>query len=102
MIATVLETTFTVAFCGFAPGFGYMTGLPPELAVPRRESPRTRVPPGAFGLAGEHAGVYPRASPGGWQLLGIAVDVTLWDADRTPPALLAPGTTVRIVDGGVS
>jgi len=87
---------YTVAFCGFAPGFGYLTGLPAELQVPRRPSPRTAVPAGSVGVAGEFTGVYPRRSPGGWQLLG-RTDAVLWDADRDPPALLAPGTGVRFV-----
>ena len=87
---------YTVAFCGFAPGFGYLTGLPEELHVPRRDSPRTAVAAGAVGIAGEFAGVYPRRSPGGWQLLG-RTDAVLWDPDRDPPALLAPGTRVRFV-----
>jgi KipI family sensor histidine kinase inhibitor len=81
-------------FCGFAPGFAYLTGLPPELHVPRRETPRTRVPAGAVGLAGPFAGAYPRASPGGWQLVG-RTDAVLFDVDRDPPALLAPGIRVR-------
>jgi KipI family sensor histidine kinase inhibitor len=85
---------YTVAFCGFAPGFGYLTGLPAELQVPRRDTPRTAVDAGAVGIAGEFAGVYPRRSPGGWQLLG-RTDAVLWDPDRDPPALLAPGTRVR-------
>jgi KipI family sensor histidine kinase inhibitor len=87
---------YTVAFCGFAPGFGYLTGLPAELQVPRRPTPRTAVDAGAVGIAGEFAGVYPRRSPGGWQLLG-RTDAVLWDADRDPPALLTPGTRVRFV-----
>ena len=87
---------YTVAFCGFAPGFGYLTGLPAELQVPRRDSPRTAVAAGAVGIAGEFTGVYPRRSPGGWQLLG-RTDAVLWDADRDPPALLAPGTRVRFL-----
>jgi KipI family sensor histidine kinase inhibitor len=85
---------YTVAFCGFAPGFGYLTGLPAELHVPRRATPRTAVPAGSVGIAGEYAGVYPRRSPGGWRLLG-RTGALLWDADRDPPALLAPGTRVR-------
>lgn len=85
---------YTVAFCGFAPGFAYLTGLPAELQVPRRATPRTAVEAGAVGIAGEFAGVYPRRSPGGWQLLG-RTGAVLWDADRDPPALLAPGTRVR-------
>ncbi len=87
---------YTVAFSGFAPGFGYLTGLPAELHVARRETPRTAVPAGAVGIAGEFAGVYPRRSPGGWQLLG-RTDAVLWDADRDPPALLSPGTRVRFL-----
>ncbi|MEW2621809.1 allophanate hydrolase subunit 1 [Streptomyces sp. NPDC048106] len=89
-------TEFTVAFCGFAPGFGYLTGLPARYHVPRRATPRTAVPPGAVALAGAYAGVYPRTSPGGWQLIG-ATDTVLWDHTREPAALLAPGTRVRFV-----
>jgi 5-oxoprolinase (ATP-hydrolysing) subunit B len=86
--------TYTVAFCGFAPGFGYLRGLDPALQVPRRGSPRTVVPTGSVAIAGEFAGVYPRASPGGWQLLG-RTDTVLWDLARTPPALFVPGVRVR-------
>ncbi|MGY1435531.1 5-oxoprolinase subunit B family protein [Streptomyces reniochalinae] len=89
--------TFRVAFCGFAPGFGYLTGLDERYHVPRRADPRTRVPAGAVGLAGPYTGVYPRSSPGGWQLIGTAPETVLWDADRTPAALLTPGTRVRFV-----
>jgi KipI family sensor histidine kinase inhibitor len=85
---------YTVAFCGFAPGFAYLTGLDPALRVARLAEPRTSVAPGAVGVAGEFAGVYPRASPGGWRLLG-RTDARLWDAARTPPALLTPGTPAR-------
>ena len=85
---------YTVAFTGFAPGFGYLTGLPPELRQPRLETPRTRVPAGAVGVAGEFTGVYPRESPGGWRLLGHT-SATLFDPHATPPALLAPGDRVR-------
>lgn len=88
------ESPWSVAFTGFAPGFAYLTGGDPALHVARREVPRTRVPAGAVGLAGEFSGVYPRASPGGWQLLG-RTDLPVWDADREPPALLRPGTRVR-------
>ncbi|MFB7599327.1 allophanate hydrolase subunit 1 [Streptomyces sp. NPDC056160] len=90
--------TFRVAFCGFAPGFGYLTGLPAALHVPRRDTPRTRVPAGAVGLAGPYTAVYPRATPGGWQLIGTMPDpARLWDLARDEPALLTPGTRVRFV-----
>jgi KipI family sensor histidine kinase inhibitor len=85
---------YRVAFCGFAPGFGYLTGLPEELSVPRLETPRTRVPAGSVGLAGAYTGVYPTASPGGWLLIGHT-DAALFDVDNDPPALLTPGTSVR-------
>jgi KipI family sensor histidine kinase inhibitor len=102
-VAAVVEalTTaeLTVAFGGFAPGFGYLSGLPDELHVPRRATPRTRVPAGSVALAGPFAGVYPQASPGGWQLVG-RTDAVLFDVDRDPPALLVPGTAVRFRDVG--
>lgn len=94
LVATLTSTGLMVAFVGFAPGFAYLTGLPPELHVPRRATPRTRVPAGAVGLAGPFAGAYPRASPGGWQLVG-RTDAVLFDVDRDPPALLVPGARVR-------
>jgi KipI family sensor histidine kinase inhibitor len=84
------------AFGGFAPGFAYLAGLDPRLHVPRRETPRTRVPAGSVAIAGEWAAVYPRSSPGGWRLLG-RTDVVLFDPERAPPALLQPGTRVRFV-----
>ncbi|MFJ5710364.1 allophanate hydrolase subunit 1 [Streptomyces sp. NPDC093105] len=87
---------FRVAFCGFAPGFGYLTGLGARYEVPRRATPRTAVPAGAVALAGPYTGVYPRSSPGGWQLIG-STDVVLWDTGREPAALLSPGTRVRFV-----
>jgi 5-oxoprolinase (ATP-hydrolysing) subunit B len=85
---------YVVAFCGFAPGFAYLTGLDPALHVPRLPQPRTRVPAGSVGIAGEFTGVYPRASPGGWRLLGHT-DADLWALERDPPALLVPGSRVR-------
>jgi KipI family sensor histidine kinase inhibitor len=94
LVARHSAATYTVAFCGFAPGFAYLTGLDPALVVPRLAQPRTTVPAGAVGIAGEFTGVYPRSSPGGWRLLG-GTGADLWDATRTPPALLTPGTTVR-------
>lgn len=90
-------TAFVGAFCGFAPGFTYLTGLPEDLAVPRLDSPRPRVPPGSVGLAGTWCGVYPSASPGGWRLIG-RTDAALWDATAPQPALVAPGTRVRFRD----
>jgi len=87
---------YRVAFCGFAPGFGYLSGLPAHLAVPRRATPRTAVPAGRVALAGTWTGVYPRSSPGGWQLIG-RTDAVLWDAGRAQPALLTPGARVRFV-----
>jgi KipI family sensor histidine kinase inhibitor len=87
---------YAVAFCGFAPGFAYLRGLDPALYVARLAEPRTRVPAGSVGIAGEFTGVYPRASPGGWRLLG-RTDAPLWELDRSPPALLVAGTRVRFV-----
>ena len=90
---------WTVAFCGFAPGFGYLTGASGRWDVPRRSSPRTTVPRGSVALAGEFSAVYPRASPGGWQLIG-RTELAVFDLRRDPPALLRPGTSVRFVDVG--
>ncbi|MEW1963059.1 urea amidolyase family protein [Microbacterium sp. NPDC077644] len=91
-----LAADWQVAFSGFAPGFGYVVSSDPLFDVPRRSSPRTRVPAGSVALAGAFTGVYPRESPGGWQLIG-RTDAVMWDIDRDPPALLAPGTSVRFV-----
>ncbi len=96
-VATHTGTDFVVAFCGFVPGFAYCTGLPPGLEVPRLDSPRPRVPAGAVAVAGELTGVYPRASPGGWRLLG-RTSASLWDPAAAEPALLAPGRRVRFVE----
>ncbi|GAA4338444.1 allophanate hydrolase subunit 1 [Klenkia terrae] len=90
-------TVWTVAFCGFAPGFGYATAGDGDWAIPRRSSPRTRVPAGSVALAGEFSSVYPRESPGGWQLLG-RTDLAMFDVDRDPAALLRPGVRVRFRD----
>lgn len=84
------------AFCGFAPGFAYLAGLPAALAVPRLSTPRPRLVAGSVALADRWCGVYPTASPGGWRVVGHT-DAVLWDVDRDPPALLAPGTRVRFV-----
>jgi KipI family sensor histidine kinase inhibitor len=88
------EPEYTVAFTGFAPGFGYLSGLPERLQQSRLDTPRTRVPAGSVGVAGEFTGVYPRSSPGGWRLLGHT-EAVLFDAGTDPPALLAPGDRVR-------
>ena len=85
------------AFCGFAPGFAYRTGVDRSLWVPRRKSPRTRVPAGAVALADEYTAVYPRESPGGWRIIGHT-ETPVWDLDADPPTLLAPGTRVRFVE----
>ena len=91
---------WTVAFCGFAPGFGYLTADEGDWSIPRRKSPRTKVPPGSVALAGEFSGVYPRESPGGWQLIG-RTGLAVFELDRDPPALLAPRTRVRFVEADV-
>ncbi|RIJ67010.1 allophanate hydrolase subunit 1 [Nakamurella silvestris] len=88
---------WTVAFVGFAPGFGYLTSQDWDLEVPRLARPRTSVPAGAVALAGRYSGVYPRASPGGWQLLGTTAR-RMWDTTAEHPALLTPGTRVRFRD----
>ena len=90
------RTELVSAFCGFAPGFAYLSGLPGELAVPRLGTPRREVPAGSVGVADRWCGIYPTASPGGWRLLGHTA-ATLWDASSDTPALLAPGTRVRLV-----
>lgn len=90
-------SVWQVAFTGFAPGFAYLSGGDPVFNVPRRASPRTRIPAGSVGLAGTFSAVYPRATPGGWQLIGTT-DVPMWDLTRTPPALLQPGQRVQFVD----
>ena len=94
LVAWHQRLTWRVAFVGFAPGFGYLVpdGDWPE--VPRRTDPRTRVPAGSVAVAGRYSGVYPGASPGGWQLLGHT-DLRVWDIRQEPPALLVPGARVR-------
>ena len=87
---------YTVAFCGFAPGFAYLTGLPAELRLPRHPTPRTSVPAGTVAIAAEYSAVYPRSSPGGWHLLGTTT-MSLFDPRRDPPALLVPGMRIRFV-----
>ncbi|MCW2655205.1 MAG: hypothetical protein QOE41_5025 [Mycobacterium sp.] len=94
VVAAHSGTPWRVGFSGFSPGFAYLVGGDPRLEVPRRADPRTRVPAGSIGLAGEFSGVYPRESPGGWQLIGHT-DAVLWDIDRPEPALLTPGMSVQ-------
>ena len=97
VVRTHLAGEYVVAFAGFAPGFAYIAGGDPRLQVPRRATPRTRVPAGSVALASEFTGIYPRQGPGGWQLLGHT-DLVLWDLNRTPPALLTAGTRVRFIE----
>jgi KipI family sensor histidine kinase inhibitor len=94
VVAAHTAAPMRVGFGGFAPGFGYLVGGDERLHVPRRAEPRTRVPAGSVGLAGEFSGVYPRESPGGWQLIGHT-NAVLWDVERDPPALLTPGLWVQ-------
>jgi KipI family sensor histidine kinase inhibitor len=97
VIAAHTATPWRVGFGGFAPGFAYLVGGDERLNVPRQSEPRTKVPAGSVALAGEFSAIYPRESPGGWQLIGQMADdsVTLWDIDRDPPALLRPGMWVQ-------
>jgi KipI family sensor histidine kinase inhibitor len=99
VVAAHTGRPWRVAFGGFAPGFAYLEGGDPRLVVPRRATPRTSVPAGAVGLADSYSGVYPRTSPGGWQLIGSS-DAVLWDLARTPPALLSPGRWVQFEVAG--
>ncbi|WP_232514437.1 allophanate hydrolase subunit 1 [Cellulomonas sp. PSBB021] len=94
VVARHTAVTYTVAFGGFMPGFAYLVGLDPVLHVPRRATPRERVPAGAVAVADRFAAVYPAATPGGWRLLGTCATV-LFDVHRDEPALLTPGTPVR-------
>jgi KipI family sensor histidine kinase inhibitor len=96
LVAWHTGQVWTSAFCGFAPGFSYLTGTEASLDLPRRGTARTAVPSGAVALAGEFSAVYPRTSPGGWQLIG-RTDVPMWSIDRDPPALAPAGTRIRFV-----
>jgi KipI family sensor histidine kinase inhibitor len=97
-VAAVIErhsaVSYRAAFSGFAPGFAYLTGLDPALELPRRANPRPRVPAGSVAIAAGYSAVYPRSSPGGWHLIG-RTNAVLFDPDRDPPALIAPGAIVR-------
>lgn len=97
LVAWHTGQVWTSAFCGFAPGFSYLTGTAPSLDLPRRTTSRTAVPSGAVALAGEFSAVYPRSSPGGWQLIGRTT-VAMWSLDRDPPALAPAGTRIRFVE----
>ncbi len=96
VIALHTGAGYTAEFLGFAPGFAYLLGLPEALHLPRRATPRTRVPAGSVAIADRHTAVYPGASPGGWHLLGRTA-AAVWDPDRDPPSLLGPGARVRFV-----
>ena len=99
VVAAHTGTPWRVGFGGFAPGFAYLVDGDPRLSVPRRAEPRPRVPAGSVALAGEFSGVYPRESPGGWQLIG-RTEAALWDIERPQPALLTPGMLVRFRSAG--
>ncbi len=91
-----LRSTYVAAFCGFAPGFAYLSGLDSSLQLPRRNTPRTRVPAGTVAIAATYSAVYPQESPGGWHLIG-STSTEPWDIARQPPALIEPGRQVRFV-----
>ncbi|MDC9590526.1 5-oxoprolinase/urea amidolyase family protein [Xenorhabdus sp. XENO-10] len=93
------ENEYTVAFTGFAPGFAYMVSNTSQWNIPRRKTPRTRIPAGAVALAGEFSSIYPQASPGGWQIIGLTTE-HMWDLSRSSPALLQPGYRVNFRDAG--
>ncbi|MFF3226572.1 allophanate hydrolase subunit 1 [Nocardia suismassiliense] len=97
LIAAHTRTVWRCSFIGFAPGFGYLEAAESGLAVPRRSESRTSVPAGSVALADGYSAVYPRRSPGGWQLIGTT-DVRMWDLDRAEPSLLRPGTRVRFIE----
>lgn len=98
--ATVIERhlsrAYRVFMLGFLPGFPYMAAVDPSIAAPRKPTPRIGVPKGSVGIAGQQTGIYPSDSPGGWQIIG-RTPLTLFDPERTPPALFAPGDLVRFV-----
>lgn len=94
VVARHTSSTYAVAFCGFSPGFAYLTGLDVALHLPRRPMPRTTVPAGAVAVAAHYTAVYPSDSPGGWHLLG-STSARVWDVARDEPALLTPGVSVR-------
>ncbi|MBF6469507.1 allophanate hydrolase subunit 1 [Nocardia beijingensis] len=99
VIAAHTGTVWRCAFVGFAPGFGYLEPPDGRLSVPRRAQARTSIPAGAVALAGGYSAVYPRSTPGGWQLIGTT-DLEMWDVERDPPALIRAGGSVRFTDAG--
>ncbi|MEU2173022.1 allophanate hydrolase subunit 1 [Nocardia sp. NPDC019219] len=99
VIAAHTGTVWRCAFVGFAPGFGYLESPDGRLSVPRRAQARTSIPAGAVALAGGYSAVYPRSTPGGWQLIG-STDLEMWDVERDPPALIRAGAAVRFIDAG--
>ena len=96
LVARHLACRYRVGFIGFSPGFAYLLGGDPALQPPRLAEPRTRVPAGALAIAGPYSAVYPRSSPGGWNLIG-SCDEPIFDPTQNPPALLTAGTVVRLV-----
>jgi KipI family sensor histidine kinase inhibitor len=96
IVALHSSPTYTVGFLGFAPGFAYLIGMPAALETPRLSTPRTRVPAGSVAIGGSFTAVYPRATPGGWRLLG-STDFALFDVSAPSPARLAPGDFVKFV-----
>ncbi|EOW6741715.1 5-oxoprolinase subunit PxpB [Cronobacter dublinensis] len=90
------QVDYVVYFIGFQPGFPYLGGLVPELATPRRAEPRLSVPAGSVGIGGSQTGIYPLPTPGGWQIIGHT-PLALFNPQKNPPGLLAPGDTVRFV-----
>lgn len=94
LIARHSSATYIVAFMGFAPGFGYLIGLPKELSMPRRQEPRTHVPQGSVAIGGSFTGIYPQDLPGGWNIIG-RTDQIMWDLALNPPTLLLPGRKIR-------
>jgi KipI family sensor histidine kinase inhibitor len=94
VIARHAGGNYLVAVMGFAPGWAYLLGLPPELAIPRLSNPRTRIPPGSLGIGGEQTGIYPLATPGGWRLIG-RTPLRMFDPNREEPFFLHSGDQVR-------
>lgn len=92
-----MSVTYRVYMLGFIPGFAYLGSVPEQIAAPRLETPRTRVPSGSIGIAGRQTGIYPLESPGGWRLIGHT-DIQLFDPAQDPPTLLRPGDRVRFVE----